>query len=185
MALAHLFTVWLWSRLGPLAWGVFGLVWILAVASTVLVTMALSLRRELAWAGMALAAGVLGAATVAAVDWNYAWVHAYYRLNRADFQAVTELARSGELRTDGSNFPAGSRHLALNGQPVTQGGVHDETRFVWLPAWTHLYDGATGFAYIGDPEVGSAVDCLSNPCVVRWSLGDGWSWVEMPGWAMS
>lgn len=179
LAGVRFFGIWLFSHLSVLAWVVQGLAWVIAVAATALGVVALSLRRRAAWAGAAAVLGVLGGTTVIEVDWDHAFVRGFYQLNRDDFAAVARLSREHKLGDDGGRLPAGLRHLALNGDPLTAGATAPDSTAVWLPAWTGLVDGVTGYAYIGGPAAGTIVDCLGDPCRVRWSLGEGWSWVEM------
>jgi hypothetical protein len=145
----------------------------------VVVAVAFCLARRSFLTVMALVVGAVSATAVVRVDWTSAFVHGYYRLHHADFLAVAELARTRELGNDGGRLPAELRYLALNGGPITYGAEFPDSRDVWLPARSELVDGVTGYAYIGDPPAGSIIDCLGDPCLVRWSLGDGWSWIDM------
>jgi hypothetical protein len=178
VALTHLFGVWLRSHFGPLAWAVTGLAWLIAAAVTALVVVACCLARRLPLAGVLVALAAVAATAIVRVDWTATFVHGYYRLHHTDFLAVAELSRTHRLGDDGGRLPGGLRHLALSGDPITHGADSPDSTDVWLPAWTGLVDGVTGYAYIGDPPAGTIIDCLGDPCLVRWSLGDGWSWVD-------
>lgn len=170
VAVTQLSGVWLFSRIGPLAWAVSGLAWLVAVAATALVAAAFCLVRRFLLAGMAFVVGAAGATAIVRTDWTAAFVHGYYERHHAGFLAVAELARTHQL----DPFPAELRYLAFTGDPIVYGAST-----VYLPAWTGIVDGVTGYAFIGDPPAGSIVECAGDPCQVRWSLGDGWSWIDM------
>jgi hypothetical protein len=128
-----------------------------------------------------LVLSLLAPLVVVAVDWTFLFVHGYYRLNRADFAAVATLAGSGEFGADsyyGDRLPADLQHLSINGKAARIHSFGTGSDAVFLPAWTGVPDGAVGYAYIVDPQTGLTFDCFADPCRVRWSLGDGWYWLD-------
>jgi len=180
VAATHLFGVWI-ANLGLFSWLVYVLAWLVGIALTAMGVVALWMLRGPAWAVPTLAVSVLTASVIVAVDWTYSFVHGYYRLNRADFAAVATLARSGELGPDayhGDDLPRELQHLSINGQTARIGPFGDSPHVLFLPAWTGTPDGAVGYAYLADAPTGTTFDCFADPCRARWSVGDGWYWMD-------
>ncbi|MDR7277012.1 hypothetical protein [Catenuloplanes atrovinosus] len=125
-------------------------------------------------AGLAVAAVV--AAAVVAVDWTAASVRGYYRVHRADFAAVVAVAAGGGLIPDsyyGELLPPELRHLSIKGSVARIGGSG-----LLLPARTTTPDGVGGFAFLGDAPPAGTYDCYGSQFRTRWSLGDGWYWLQ-------
>jgi hypothetical protein len=176
----HLLGVWI-ANLGLLAWLVYGLVWLIAITVTAFAVRALWRLRGPSWAVPMLVLSLLAPLVVVTLDWTSLYVHGYYRLNRADFAAVAALARSGEFGADsyyGDRLPPELQHLSINGKAARIHSLGTRPDAVFLPAWTGIPDGAVGYAYLVDPQDGTTFDCFADPCRVRWSLGDGWYWLD-------
>lgn len=178
----HLFRVplanlWIFSLV------VYGFAWVLAVALATAAVVLLWLRRGAKAAVPLLVVGVLAGVAVTVVDWTPVFANGYYRFNRGDFAAVAALARAGNL-TDagyyGDTLPPGLRHLSVNERAARIGSFDGGRQAAFLPAFTGIPDGAAGFAFIEGAPGATRFDCFGDPCRARWSLGDGWYWLQ-PG----
>ncbi|GAB1689228.1 hypothetical protein KRM28CT15_10310 [Krasilnikovia sp. M28-CT-15] len=171
VAVTHLFGIWVWSHLGHWTRGAYGLAWLVAATVTALVAVRLGRTRRFVGAGMVVALSAVSALTIAQIDWTRPFAYGYYRIHRSDFLAVAALARTGQL--DPTGHPAAElQHLAVNGDPFTLG-----SHAVFVPTWTGPAGGPTGYAY-GLPA-DADMDCRSRWNVRCWTLGDGWSWMEI------
>jgi hypothetical protein len=179
LAAVHLFSIWI-ANLWLFAWVVYGLAWLAAIVITLIVVAFLWKRRGPVWAVPTLVLSLVAATAIVTVDWTYSFAHGYYWLNRTDFAAVANLARSGTFRADtyyGDRLPPDLQHLSINGRAAR---IASDTGpgALFLPAWAGIPDGAVGYAYLVDAPTDGTFDCFSDPCRVRWSLGDGWYWLD-------
>ncbi|WP_327010875.1 hypothetical protein OHA72_28580 [Dactylosporangium sp. NBC_01737] len=173
----YLFGIWL-ANLWLLAWPVIMLAWAVAAVCTA-VAVGVLWRRPGPWVAVpVLGLCLLAPVGIRAVDWASVFVHGYYRVNRDDFAAVAALARDGAFGADdyyGDRLPPELEHLSINKKAARIG---PGATAVFLPAWAGIPDGAVGYAYLGDGPTGGRFDCFADPCQVRWSLGDGWYWLD-------
>jgi hypothetical protein len=188
VAAVHLFGIWI-ANLWVFAWAVYGLAWLVAIAITGAGVVSLWSRRGPAWAVPTLALSLVTATAIVTVDGTYLFAHGYYRLNRADFAAVAILARSDMFGAEsyyGDRLSPDLQHLSINGR-AARITVIDPPQYrysdtglygLFLPAWAGIPDGAVGYAYLVDAPTDVTFDCFADACRVRWSLGDGWYWLD-------
>ncbi|WDZ86413.1 hypothetical protein [Micromonospora cathayae] len=136
-------------------------------------------------AALVLVPGVLAPAVIVAVDWTSLYVHHFYRLHRADFAAAAALDDKITARYDdryGQLLPDDLQHLSAGGRAVRlDTGADAGPTAPFLPVRIGSPDGASGYAHLTGAAIGTTFDCFAAPCRVRWSLGDGWYWLDGPG----
>lgn len=120
-------------------------------------------------------AGVGVAAAIVAVDWSALYFNGFYRANRAEFAAVADLARRGEVK--GGRLPRELQHLSLDGRAGTTSSYKDgveDISGVFLMTHGRLVDGGIGYAYFTEDPDGVTFVCEADPCRVVHEVGDGW-----------
>ncbi|MEU4565709.1 hypothetical protein [Micromonospora sp. NPDC023956] len=130
---------------------------------------------------LVLVPGLLAPVAIVAVNWTSVYVHNFYRLNRDDFRAAAALAdkvTAGYGDRYGQVLPKNLRHLSSMGRAVRIGTEGSGPEGVLLPVWLGTPDGAAGYAYLDGTPGDASFDCFADPCRMRWSLGDGWYWLD-------
>ncbi|MFI7650377.1 hypothetical protein ACIBTZ_30500 [Micromonospora sp. NPDC049460] len=177
----HLFGLRL-ANLGLLGLIITGLGWLLAMAVTGIALVALWPRVGPVKAlTLVLVPGLLAPVTIVAVDWTSVFVHNFYRLHRDDFRTAAGLADKVTAEYGdryGQVLPKDLRHLSSMGRAVRIGTEGSGPTGVLLPVWVGTPDGAAGYAYLTGTPGDTSFDCFADPCRMRWSLGDGWYWLD-------
>ncbi|WP_416901517.1 hypothetical protein [Micromonospora echinospora] len=159
-----------------------GLGWLVAVAVTGAALVAGWRRgRSVPALSLVLVPGVLAPVAIVAVDWTSTFVHGFHRLHRADFHAAAALADQVTARHGdryGQVLPKNLRHLSSKGRAVRVGTEGSGPTGILLPVWVGVPDGAAGYAHFAGTPGDTEFDCFADPCRVRWSLGDGWYWLD-------
>ncbi|SCL37477.1 hypothetical protein GA0074692_4680 [Micromonospora pallida] len=159
-----------------------GLGWLVALAATGLALRAMWRRtRSVPVLSLVLIPGVLAPVAILAVDWTSTFVHGFYRLHRTDFQAAATLADQVTARYGdryGQVLPKDLWHLSSKGRAVRIGTEGSGPTGILLPVRVGRPDGAAGYAYFAGTPGDTRFDCFAEPCRVRWSLGDGWHWLD-------
>jgi hypothetical protein len=177
----HLFGLWL-ANLWVFGLLLTGLGWLVALAVTGVAVVAVWRRgRSVQALSLVLVPGVLAPVGVVAVDWTSTFVHGFYRLHRDDFRAAAALADQVTAEYGdryGQVLPKDLWHLSSKGRAVRVGAEGGGPTGILLPVWVGTPDGAAGYAHFAGTPSDTSFDCYADPCRVRWSLGDGWYWLD-------
>jgi hypothetical protein len=183
VALARLFSSWLVTTLWLLGALFLLVLFVLAVAVTCLATVVIARRTGAARAVSTALAGGLLAVTVVVGDWNGAYARFWFTLNRPQFVAAADLARSGGLGAPaewdyyGPQLPAPLNVLSVTGQISVIGEAAGQP-ILFLPAYVGIPDDAYGFVHISGAHRPGRLDGYGDLIEPRIELGDGWWWAD-------
>jgi hypothetical protein len=183
VALARLFSSWLLTKLWLLGLLFLLVLFIIAAAVTCVATVVIARRTGAERAAAIGLAGGLLAMTVVLGDWNSAYARFWFALNRPQFVATADLARSGALGVPaewdyyGPRLPAPLNVLSVNGRISMIDEAAGEP-ILFMPAYLGVPDDAYGFVHISGAHRPGSLDGYGDLIAPRIELGDGWWWAD-------
>jgi hypothetical protein len=183
VALARLFSGWLVTKLWLVGVLFFLVLFIIAAVVTCLATVVIARRTGAARAVSIGLAGGLLAVTVVFGDWHSAYARFWFTLNRPQFVAAADLARSGALGVPaewdyyGPQLPAPLNVLSVDGRISVIGEAAGQP-VLFMPAYLGIPDDAYGFVHISGADRPGRLDGYGDRIEPRIELGDGWWWAD-------